>query len=381
MSIWIKWWKFTFLSGEGLGWPAINKDGHMVSGANTHFNSFDIYGENVLLNSRDMGTIFSLKLLNEDGTLRNKEDFKLNWVFCGNSITPYYIEEDAEGNNPIKVNEDYDESEGIRYREYIDNPDYNYHLFSEWEDKLLSVIINGETYNFKTIEGAKAFNLLDNDNKFFGEHTIRVINSYLDSVSDTIEGYDPNKLYISIHDNHFPSEGVIYNNNLEITDKPSGIPDVAWGCDAYSYHDDQESTIKVFGDNPYIPEEDYKSFTKVYEIDDEAMTAKMVLNVNNTVPGSDINQFSDYRSSSTFFSINKHSYLVTESSMNSSFSLWQFDGMNFNTGEVINPINPMDIQWTGEAGGYMHYRTYPIFNDMHNSVYGWNALNPDPYMG
>lgn len=67
--------------------------------------------------------------------------------------------------------------------------------------------------------------------------------------------------------------------------------------------------------------------------------------------------------------------------MNSSFLLWQFDKMNFNTGEVINPINLMDIQWTGEAGGYMYYWTYTIFNHMHSWVYGWNTLNPDQYIG
>lgn len=372
--------KFSFKYGMGLGMPLLNSNGHMVSGSSTHFNSFDIYGNNLVLNSRDLGTIFSFKILNDDGTLRDESDFELNWILPGNPLVPYYLEADSDGDNPVIWNDDYDSSEGIKYHQYVDNIDYDPHFISEWEGNTLSIEIDGDTYNLEEKEDAKTLNSLSNDNKFWGEHTVRVINTFLDSLSEKPAGYDENKLYISIHDNHFPSEGVYYNNN-SLTEKPEGSSDVAWGWDAYSYHDDQESTKEMFGDNPYNPEEDLKSFTKIYEIDEENKIAKLVLNVNNSVEESDIDQFSDYRSSSTFFSINGNPYLITESSMNSSFALWQFDSIDFESKTLINPINLMDIQWTGEAGGYMHYRTYPIFKDLKNSVYGWNALNKNPYNG
>lgn len=372
--------KFTFSHSQNLGMPIINADGHMVSGTLTHFNSFDIYGENLLLNSRDMGTIFSLKILNEDGTIKDSEDFELNWVLPGNPIVPYYLEADDSGQNPVKWNEDYDSTVDVKYHQYLDNELYEPHFISDWEGKTLDVIVGDKTYDLENVEDAKELNMLSNDGKFWGEHTVRVVNTFLDSIASNVEGYDPDKLYVSIHDNHFPSEGVYYNNNADLT-APEGSSDVAWGRDAYSYHDDQASTIEMFGDNPYNPDEDLKSFTKIFEIDEDAGTVKLVLNTNNSVEGSEIDQFSDYRSSSTFFSINGNPYLITESSMNSSFALWEFDGIDFDTKTLINPVNLMDIQWDGEAGGYMHYRTYPIFGDLNNSVYGWNALNKNPYNG
>lgn len=364
--------KFTYSSSDGLGLPpSKDSDGERIaSSSGNHFNSFDIYGENLVLNSRDYGTIYSLHILNEDGSLKEKDQWELNWVLCGNSITPYFIDTDEHGENPIISNGgDYDEV----YWNYEENPDYTPTLFDEWEDKLLKIEVDGVQYDFTDITQAKEFNMLDNDHKFWGEHTVRVINSYLDSVSDSIEGYDENKLYISIHDNHFPSDVVYKDWYAE-----PGKYGVSWGDDPYSFHAYTEKTQELFGNNPYGIEDEI-SFTKVYEIDAETMVAKEVLNRNNTV-SEDINQFSDYRSSSTFFSINGDSYLITESSMNSSFALVAFDGYDSDTQTLINERTIMDIQWIGEAGGYIHYRTYPIFMDVTDVAYGWNALNENPYM-
>lgn len=44
-----------------------------------------------------------------------------------------------------------------------------------------------------------------------------------------------------------------------------------------------KTQLKKFWVNPYISEEDNKSFAKVCEIDDKSLTAKIVLSVNNAV--------------------------------------------------------------------------------------------------
>ncbi len=370
---------FQYSPRDGLGLPFVeDEDGNRVASTRGHhFNSFDIYGENILFSSRDYGVIFSLKILNEDGNLIDKEYWELNWVLSGNSITPWFIESNYEqdGNpetweNPIINNGGTDPMD---YYNFDENPNYVPKIFTDWENKLLKINVGGVDYDFTNIDQAKAFNELDNDHKFWGQHTARVINSYLDSVSDKIDGYDSNKLYISIHDNHFPSDVV---NKYD----DSGIYGTNWGGDPYSFHAYTNKTKEVFGDNPYSLEEDKKSFTKIYEIDASTMTAKEVLNRDNTI-SSEIDHFSDYRSSSTFFSINGDSYLVTESSMNSSFALVAFDGIDFVNQTLINERTIMDVQWIGAAAGYIHYRTYPIFDSIENVVYGWNALNNNPYMG
>lgn len=144
-----------------------------------HINAYDVNPETerLFLSSRTLGSIFVVDYSSAP---------ELEYVIS-NPITYNFLESDSIGNNPIVRN-------GVD--DYSHNPDYNPHIRSGWEDKVVSMKFKDEIYS-----SSDPYWDIDESLGFSGQHNVKSINNFIKSEDTPIEFVEGHE-YLSIFDNH-----------------------------------------------------------------------------------------------------------------------------------------------------------------------------------
>lgn len=328
---------------EILGLPNQGANTYIYSSDEEHLNSFDIWNDELIINSRNLSTIYGLKFF-KDSKILPPSEIELDWVLPNDPTAIYFIDDDNEGNHPINVVNE----------ESTKNPDYNPTLTNSYKNKIISPFYNNKLYDLENKTEAEEFHDIDPEFKFFGEHRVSVLNKLLEENNFLDIDYNKDLIYISIHDNHQTGN---VNNNL------------------YS----------IWAKNP----EDWqingkKSYTKVMAINiTDTMqngippkSYELLLNFDNSELSKN-DMYSQVCASSLFFSLKDgdefHNYLSTNSANSRAIQLIEFDDINTTNKSLKNPKLVFEMNWDGSEYGYL-YRGYTIFEDISNSMWGWNLM-------
>lgn len=310
----------------------------------THFNSFDIWGDDLIVNSRNLSTIFSIKLFNE-GEVLSPEEISLNWVLPSDPTAVYYLGDNDSSNLPIVLVDG----------EYVKNPLYSPVVFSEYSNKIISPIYNGVRYDFENASQALDYtNNVDHKYKFFGQHKVSVMNTLLESNPEIMgSDYNPDLLYLSIFDNHWPGNDSVYKPSLY----------TMWSDQYDTFENDKEiSYTKVIAVNP----------TDDTIGDVEPMSYKNIINYDNSELTKN-DMFSTIISSSIFFSYEGHNYLSITDGIGRTTILLEYDKFDVVNQTLTNTNLIYEVKFSKSNAG--SYRGYPVFRDISNIDYGWNLMN------
>lgn len=324
----------------------------------THFNSFDIWKDNLIINSRNLSTIFSIKLFN-NGEILDPDEIVLNWVLPSDPTALYYIgNNDLGGNTPlVKMNPGDSESKKLKK-----NENYKEELFETYKGKIINPYVNDKEYDLSNPEEAKDYGInVDHKNKFFGQHKVSVLNQLFKDHSDIINvDYNDDLIYLSIFDNHWPGSENNTNGTPNVI-KPSLY--TTWSDQYEDWKNDKRvSYTKILAINP--TENEIQGIP--------SLSYKNLLNHDNSMLTKN-DMFSTIISSSLFFTINDENYLSITDGKGKTTVLLSFDYIDVETQSLVNPSMIYEIHL-----GLMNteaYRAYPIFNDISNVDYGWNLTN------
>lgn len=326
-----------------LGLPEAGSNTYLNNSDELHFNSFDIWEDDLIINSRSFSTIFALHLF-ENGKILPQDEVELDWLLPNDPTAIYFIDEDNEGDFPINI------VNGNAER----NPEYTPHINRSYTNKIINPYYNDKSYDLQTEEGAKEYHKTPADDKFFGAHRVSVLNKLLEKNNFLDMQYNEDLIYLSIHDNHFA--GNINNNFYSIwSDNPSNINE-----------NGKRSMTKILAINP-----------KDRQVQDiPPMSYKLLLNFDNSTLSTN-DMYSAVCSSSLFFSIKEkndyHNYLSTNSAAGSSTQLIEFESIDSNTRNLKNPELVYEIKWLNSGFDYL-YRSYPIFQNLNVASWGWNLM-------
>ena len=302
-----------------------------------HTNSFDIDNQgNLYMSLKFFDAIISINLFGDTGP-------ELNWILS-NPITYNFTNVDMGVTPIVPVGTD-----GVLI-EYDNNPEYTPQIKDEWLGKTLDFVDNTGTVlsagnNTDSTQDISEWSTVDESELFMGQHSVRYLNNWIEEATITpIEDYDPDKVYLSIYDNHVP----VY--------------------DPYEYSYDE------YG----MPTIDYQSnsYVKILEVDEENMTYDVIF--NQPVLESLL------RGNAIFFSNEYSNYLAvnnpTSAWFPSTFQLWSFDYID-TQGNMVNKQLVYDINFESfdENNPADAYRAIPIPQDISNYVYGWNAFSYNYY--
>lgn len=328
---------------EILGLPDQGVRTYMDSDDEIHTNSFDIWGDELILNSRNFSTIYGIKFF-EDGKILSPEEVELDWVLPSDPTAIYFVEDDEQGDHPINI------SLGITNQ----NDDYDPSVVKSYQNKIINPFVDGKLYDLEDKDQAKQYHGLATDEQFFGEHRVSVLNKLLEQNNILDIDYDENLLYLSIHDNHRPGDK---GNNL------------------YSIWADDKNDWKENGKD---------SYTKILAVNTTneehsgvlPMSYNLILNYNNSeISHNDM--YSNVCASSLFFSLKEnetyHNYLTTNSATSNAIQLIEFDSVDTTSKELINPELVFELNWDWNDFGFL-YRGYTIFEDLTDSLWGWNLM-------
>lgn len=309
-----------------------------------HFNAFDIWGDDLIINSRSFFTIFAIHMF-EDGEVLPPDKVELDWVLPSDPTSIYFIDEDESGNNPINI------IDGETER----NSDYTPTLTNSFKNKIISPYYDGKKYDLENYEEAKDYsNNINHKIKFFGEHKISVLNKLLETNNFLDINYNDKLIYLSMHDNHFA--GNIDNNFYSL-----------WAEDPTDFADDGNiSYTKILVINP----------TKENLEGIPSMSYKLLLNYDNSTLSLN-DMYSPFVSGSLFFSLKSedgfHNYLTTNSGTKKAIQLIEFESVDTTNMRLVKPELVFEIKWPSDEHQAL-YRSYPLFKDISNSYWGWNLM-------
>lgn len=329
---------------EGTQWTYIPGDGF-------HANSIDIYQDDIIINSRNLSSVFSVKLFDDKYNILPEDEWDLEWVFASSPLTLWNISNDAENDKPIIKNDD----------TVIENPDYTPTLNDAWKKKIISPL----GYDFEEYSSGIQFeNEINNNKKFYGEHSVRVINNLFEKNPSFLnEPYNQNCVYISMFDNHNVDEK-LNDQGLDLSYYISSS--------VYSYHTDQIENVW----NKNVDAS--TSFTKILKINPTnekqgelpPMSASLLLNHPNDSKTKN-KQFSNYQGSSIFYNYENNNYLLTCAPSQYSMVLESFDSIDVRDGSLVNDKLLLEVKLDSEYNEEP-YRANFDFKNISNVDIGWN---------
>lgn len=334
----------TYNTREILGLPKSNTNTYQNNSDELHFNSFDIWNDELIINSRSFSTIFGIHMF-ENGKILSPEFVELDWVLPSDPTSVYFIGDDEEGDHPIEI------IEGVVEK----NPDFNPNIIDSYKSKIISPYINNELYDFENEDQAKDYHSnVSHTMKFFGEHKISVLNNLLKENNFLDIDYEDEIIYLSMHDNHWAGN----KNN---------------------------SFYPIWAEEPNdLIEDGYNSYTKILAVNitDEFVgglppkSYKVIFNFDNSTLSYN-EMYSPYCSGSIFFSLKIdnefHNYLSTNSGIEKATQLIEFDKINTQKNTFIHPKLVFENKWNTDEFNAL-YRSYPIFEDISDSYWGWNLM-------
>lgn len=307
-----------------------------------HCNSLEYNDKNdeIIVNSRNFGMIFAIST---EGIFTDNYIPTLNWVFSGTPYNYYYSNIDENGETPIIY------QNGI----YVENPNFTPTINKNWEDKTINTYtVGNETYDFNDLnkDNPSSIMNLPASAAFAGEHFVRYLNSYIESIPNYLEtfpNYNSDLSYYSMFDNHEP------------------------GVSIFSEHYD--------GSNPYDINEGFenqKSFLKVVAVDENNMSASLI--VNEEIPRG------DFKGDALFYTIDDDNYVCTFSTegnySDTNFNEYgqevcrtliiKYDGIDAST----MTLKDKEIMYAMSfPEGATAYRGYPFWLNLDNIEIGWNS--------
>ena len=299
-----------------------------------HSNSFDFDDEgNLYISLRSFDALLSINV-------NDMENPELNWILS-NPFTYNFTnnDEDISPLQPIS-------GSGTSIK-YDSNPLYTPQIKDEWDGKTMDYVSeDGTKYSSGVVDGDSTTDItkwseLDQSEFFNGQHTVRYINNWIENAGgeDFLEGYDPDKIYLSIYDNHILiNDPMLYHYKEYLGDK-------------YNYLDT-------------------KSYVKILEIDEETMTYEYVL--NEEVLESTI------KSSALFISHEDTHYLAVSNStpINDAPSIQVFTFDSISDDQLQNKELVYEVQFSKfDGGGMGFYRAFPIPQYIEGYEYAWNAFS------
>lgn len=316
-----------------------------------HLNSIDLYGEgNVLLSSRNLGILFSIKMFDKNfDNFLESDKLELNWLVSGNGVTPFFLGEDSV--SPLV-------SEPSNANLFIENEEYEPQLFSGYENKILSYQKGSNIFELNTLDDSIHYeNEVNNNDKFWGQHDARILNGFIEEYTEEIEDalgfeYDSNNIYISFFDNHLPGK-VTY---------PEVDKGGAW--EVYGYHNNLENGYT----NQWNSDVDHNSYLKIIEVNPNEFASnglnglswRLVYNRSFENYWSE-NLVSEYMSSAEFYMIDNSLYLLVNSAYDAEVVMYNMSDEN-------------SIVFDFKSNNNFPYRSYFISDNL-NYSHGLNAQN------
>ncbi|BDV03654.1 MAG: hypothetical protein HPPSJP_3750 [Candidatus Hepatoplasma scabrum] len=309
-----------------------------------HFNSIDFDGQNIYANSRSLGSIISIKVIDNNGNIMNQPE--VNWIYSANyGGYFYYYEKDLDGDFPIiySDNSDY----------YISNPEYDAQEIYDYKSqnnglqkKFINWEINGIYYDASNLELLKNAQKENEQELFMGEHCVKLLNSYIEELGPEFfftdpNYYDPNDLYFSMFDNHAEAD----DTSLEIHEESEyNYP---------KYEDDSNSYIKIIELNPT---------NQISKTNLAPMTARTIFNHPTE-------QKSNIISSCLFFNENNTNYVAVDQGrakedQKARLTIYQFDKID----PKIEDFSNYNIVYDALFREQYVYRAYPIWLKLNDDI-------------